>query len=253
MKKGTILAACAGAAALSLAGLALTGRKIGWGPFGHLCDWDQEVDAIAKKYPADRRQHEIVFYGASNFRLWTEMEEDLSGYKVQNHGFGGSTDKLLVRYAPVLLYPYEPDVVFFQTGSNDYVSLQGTEEDKVSGCMAYKKQMFETFHEKLPEARFVVMSGLLLPGRAQYAGLTQKINRELAALCAEKDYMTFLDATCLTYDVGSYHTVLFQEDGIHLNHEGQILWMDDFIQPEIERLIDAYGLYHLRKPSHYSA
>ena len=43
---------------------------------------------------------------------------------------GGSTDKLLVKYADKLLYPYNPKIVFFQTGSNDYVSLSGLMKKK---------------------------------------------------------------------------------------------------------------------------
>lgn len=57
------------------------------------------------KYDADARRGEIVFYGASNFARWTEMETDLAPYPVQNHGFGGSADKDLMFYADRLLYP----------------------------------------------------------------------------------------------------------------------------------------------------
>ena len=104
-------------------GLAVTGRIIGWGPFSGLYDWDRDVRALTDRYPAEEYQNGIIFYGASNFRLWKSMANDLEGYPVQNHGFGGSTDALLVRYADQLLYPYAPRIVFFQTGSNDYVTL----------------------------------------------------------------------------------------------------------------------------------
>lgn len=217
-------------------GLVATGRKIGWGPFAGLYDWDKEVKAITDRYPAEDHQNGIVFYGASNFRLWREMERDLAGYSVQNHGFGGSTDALLMKYADRLLYPYDPQIVFFQTGSNDYVALSGTDEEKVRTCMAAKREMFETFHEHLPEAKFVVMSGLLLPGRSQYTALTQKINRELTVLCGEYDCMTFVDASEMTYDGVSYREGLFIKDGIHLNHEGQLMWRDGYIIPVLERL-----------------
>ncbi len=247
-KKLKIAAISVGAlAAACVAGLVITGWQIGWGPFAGLFDWDREVNPIASKYPAQERQHEVVFYGASNFRLWTELENDLSGYKVQNHGFGGSTDKLLVKYAPVLLYPYQPDIVFFQTGSNDYVALSGTDEEKVAACMEYKREMFAAFHEQLPNAKFVVMSGLLLPGRAEFTALTQRINEELAALCAQTDYLYFVDASALTYDGQDHAVELFQGDGIHLNHDGQLLWRDGYIQPQLERLIQEFGLDHLRR------
>lgn len=247
-KKVTIavIASVSGLLLACLVGLIFTGMYVGWGPFAFM-QFDHEEKVILQKYDSETRKREIVFYGASNFRLWTEMENDLSEYKVQNHGFGGSTDKDLVERADTLLYPYAPTVVFFQTGSNDYVSLDGTDEEKVEVCMAYKKFMFETFHEKLPEAKFVVMSGLLLPGRSQYTALTQKINDALEKLCAEYDYMTFVDAEEMTFDGSAYRSELFIKDGIHLNHEGQLLWRDGYIRPAIEALINEYRLEELRK------
>ena len=220
-------------------GLIFTGMNVGWGPFTYL-QFDKQEKAIVSKYDAGTRQNEIIFYGASNFRLWTEMENDLIEYKVQNHGFGGSTDKDLVERANKLLYPYKPQIVFFQTGSNDYVSLKGTDDDKVTKCIEYKKQMFSTFHEKLPDAYFVVMSGLLLPGRSQFTKLTQKVNAELKALCESADYMYFVDAAEMTFDGTDYRTDLFIKDGIHLNHTGQLKWRGEYIKPAIETLIKAY-------------
>lgn len=228
-------------------GLAVTGAKIGWGPFAFLHTWDRDVNNITEKYPAETHQGGIVFYGASNFAMWYEMENDLSDYQVQNHAFGGSTDKDLVEYADKLLYPYNPDIVFFQTGSNDYVHLDGTDVEKVAVCMELKKQMFDRFHEKMPNAKFVVMSGLLLPGRSEYTALTRMINAELKKLCDETDYLYFIDAEEMTFDGTSYAVDLFVKDGIHLNHDGQLLWMEQYIAPMIEQLIGEHGLTHVRK------
>lgn len=218
-------------------GLVIAGRKIGWGPFGGLYDLSDEVKAIARKYDAEECQHGIIFYGASNFRLWKEMENDLEGFKVQNHGFGGSTDKMLVKYADEILYPYHPDIVFLQTGSNDYVNLSGSDEEKVNVCMAFKKEMYEEFHEKLPETKFVVMSGLLLPGRSQYTILTQRINEALKKLCDETDYLYFVDASDMTFDGTEYAEELFISDGIHLNRKGQMQWCEGYIRPQIKQMI----------------
>lgn len=222
-----------------LLGLIFTGMYVGWGPFDGLF-WNQEVKRISKEFPADENQNGIVFYGASNFRLWTDMTADLPEYKVVNSGFGGSTDKLMVQYADKLLYSYNPKVVFFQTGSNDYVEMAGTDEEKVNACIEYKRQMFSAFHDKLPDAKFVVMSGLLLPGRSEYTEITQKVNIALKALCDEREYMTFVDASAMTFDGEKYATELFQKDGIHLNHTGQLRWRDEYIKPAIERLLDQY-------------
>lgn len=228
-------------------GLVVTGALIGWGPFAFLHTWDRDVNAILEKYPAEDYQGGIVFYGASNFAMWYEMEDDFSEYNVQNHAFGGSTDKDLVEYADKLLYPYNPSIVFFQTGSNDYVHLNGTDAEKVAVCMEYKKQMFAAFYEQMPDAKFVIMSGLLLPGRSEYTALTRKINDELEKLCAETDYLYFVDAEKMTFDGSAYATNLFNNDGIHLNHTGQLLWMEGYIQPAIEELIVEYDLDGVRR------
>lgn len=240
------IAVLAATLVLVLIGLILTGLYVGWGPFTFL-QFDRQEKAILEKYPVNERQGEIVFYGASNFRLWTEMENDLADFKVQNHGFGGSTDKDLVQRADKLLYPYNPRIVVFQTGSNDYVGLPGTDDEKVVACMAYKREMFSQFHERLPEATFIIMSGLLLPGRSQYTELTQMIHAELERLCEETDYLYFVDASALTFNGETYAEELFIEDGIHLNHSGQVRWCEEYIRPILGRLTEEYELDCLRK------
>lgn len=140
-----------------------------------------------------------------------------------------------------------PAIVFFQTGSDDYVSLKGTDADKVAACMDYKKQMFAEIHNQLPDAKLVIMSGLLLPGRSEYRELTEEINKALEALCEETDYLWFVDASAMTWDGQHYAEELFIKDGIHLNHEGQLLWMRNYIRPVIETLISEFDLTQVQK------
>lgn len=227
---------------------AIIGWQTNWGPFRFLYKgYSAEVAEIERRYDVNERQHEIIFYGASNFRLWTEMENDLSEYKVQNHGFGGSTDKMLVEFAGRILYPYDPDIVFLQTGSNDYIELPGTDEEKVAACMEYKREMLGRFHAELPDTKFVVMSGLLLPGRSEYADLTQMINRELSRLCEGTEYLYFVDASAMTYDATLFNEHLFESDGIHLNHEGQLEWCSEYIRPQVDALIEEFYMEHLKR------
>ena len=53
----------------SLAGLMITGLKIGWDPFSFLHTWDADLEKIRQSYPAEENQNGIIFYGASNFRM----------------------------------------------------------------------------------------------------------------------------------------------------------------------------------------
>ncbi|GAB2843975.1 hypothetical protein GCM10022221_49100 [Actinocorallia aurea] len=59
---------------------------------------------------------------------------------VQNHGFGGSTDRDLVQYADRLLHPFAPAIAAFQTGSNDYVGLTGTDEEMAAAALIAGKK-----------------------------------------------------------------------------------------------------------------
>lgn len=217
--------------------LVAIGMMGGIGPFKGLQNFDREVEGIEKRYDANVRKGEIVFYGASNFRLWKDLDDDLLPYIAQNHGFGGCTDSFLIKYADRILFPYEPKIVFFQTGSNEYVQMRGTDEERLNKCMAIKDEMYTSFHKALPNAKFVVMSGLLLPGRVQYVALTQGINKKLKKYCEEhSDFMTFVDAEEMTFDGTNFRKELFISDGLHLNHDGQLLWRDKYILPALEKL-----------------
>jgi len=168
----------------------------------------------------NRPTGEIVFYGASNFTLWLNLEKDMSPLAVQNHGFGGSADSDLMEKADELLYPYQPSTVVFQSGSNDFVSGLTVDE-----TCANKDKMYAEFRSRLPDATFVVMSMLPLPGRTEYWTESQAVNAHLKALCVAEGNMVFLDATeALTAADGTFRPELFRSDGIHLNRDGQLIW-----------------------------
>ena len=107
--------------------------------------------------------------------------------------------------------------------------------------------MFDAFHKQMPDAKFVIMSGLLLPGRAEYLDLTLTINEKLKELADETEYLYYVDANALTYDGTNLDSSLFVEDQIHLNHEGQLRWYNEYIKPAIEQVIEENGFDSLRK------
>lgn len=212
------------------------GIHVEWGPFSFLA-FDAREKEIVNRYDVNSRQGEIIFYGASNFRLWEEMEEDMAPFIVQNHGFGGSTDQDLMERADTLLYPYNPAVVVFQTGSNDYAKLSGDPDSVVEQVLERKASMFSLFHKALPDAKFVVISGILMPGRSQFDEIVKKVNAALQEYCEATDYMYFVDAEEMTVDANGNHlTEMFVKDGIHLTHEARIIWANDYIKPVLDQV-----------------
>lgn len=211
--------------------------KTEWGTFAFIA-FDIREKKIAAAYDPENRKGEIVFYGASNFRLWKEMDEDMKPFVVQNHGFGGSTDNDLIERADKLLYPYKPAIVVFQTGSNDYSKYSGSDDEIAEKVIENKKKMFTVFHEKLPDAAFVVVSGILMPGRSKYDGIVKKVNAFLSSYCGENGYMYYVDAEEMTVDESGAHIKdMFIADGIHLTHESRIRWADEYIKPALEKVI----------------
>lgn len=237
-KKALALAGSAVSALMvgtSLYGLYMAGLGF-WGPLKGLC-----IRRITKQYKAEERNGEIIFYGASNFARWMTLEENIPQYKVQNHAFGGSDDQNLMDYADRLLYPYHPRIIVFQTGSNDYVAARGSDEEKIAFCMKRKEKMFQLFHERMPDAQFIIMSGLLLYGRKEYLELTREINRRLEAFCGQRDYMTFVNADALTLTDGQPDAGRFVDDGIHLTPAAQIIWADEYIILAIDKVVNRMG------------
>lgn len=171
-----------------------------------------------KKY-GDRPAGEIVFYGASNFTLWKTLEQDMQPWHTQNHGFGGSTDALMKQYAPEMLYPYKPSVVFIQTGSNDNASGLSLEE-----IMDNKRDLYAAYRKNLPDATFIIMSGLPLPGREQYLESILGLNAYLKSYLEGMDGFYFIDATDAMMKDGKTRPEYFNSDGIHLNAAGHAAW-----------------------------
>lgn len=230
--------------------------------------FDRHERAILRTYDAATRQGEIVFYGASNFRLWKTMAADMAPFVVQNHGFGGSTDRDLLERAPRLLFPYRPSIVVFQTGSNDCPLILQEEKElgvqplltspvnaeeapfkKHSGAslseqalfkrvFARKVQLFETLHEALPGVPFVVISGILMPGRSEFDEITRCVNQGLRELAERLDYLYYVDAEAMTVDAAGRHLPeMFLSDGIHLTPEARRRWANDYIKPVLAQVM----------------
>ena len=191
---------------------------------------DEAVVSLIEQSEAPIQKGQIVFYGPSNIAQWYSLETDMLPYKAYNHGIGGCIDEDMIRYAPRLLYPYEPAVVFFQTGSNDIASGIPLET-----ILENKKRMYGLFLENMPEAQLVVCSGLPLPGRTQFWDATVETNALLKKMCDETPRLHFMDATdamltaagpehLRTSDGRYFNPAYYRQDRIHLNKKGHDVW-----------------------------
>ena len=191
---------------------------------------DEAVVSLIERSEAPIEEGRIVFYGPSNICFWYSLERDMLPYKAYNHGIGGCIDEDMIRFAPRLLYPYRPRVVFFQTGSNDIASGIPLET-----ILANKRRMYNLFLTEMPQAKLVICSGLPLPGRTQFWDATGKTNALLREMCASEERLVFMDATdamltdsgpdsLRTADGRYFNPAFYRIDRIHLNKRGHDVW-----------------------------
>lgn len=237
-----------GAAALAgTAGLAVAGRKKGVGPLSNLYDWDKDVKKLVSAHPIDQHAQGIVVYGASEFGAWSTCVDDLDEFKVINHSLNFKKDKLLVSYLDTLVGAYEPEMVILQLQTPIYDNLKGKDEEKAEALFKKKKRVIEAIHEKLPDARVILVGEVLRPAYKDYVTASHLYNCKMAAYCEDTDYLYFVDPSDMTYNATGYDMDLFEKDGISLNEKGLQMLSEQYIHPEVESLVDFYGLKQLKR------
>lgn len=163
---------------------------------------------------------QIVFYGPSNFTRWaayrgnTPLREAVLGHSGAqcciNRGFGSSTTEHHLYYYARMVRPLEPKVLVYAPGFGNAKSFGYTPEEILflaERVIAYAKADF-------PELR-IYLCGLDL--RKKYSEEKEAYNQKLLELAENTPDCTFVDVSA--YEPLN-RTDIYEEDGIHFNHEG---------------------------------
>ncbi|WP_114408152.1 GDSL-type esterase/lipase family protein [Larkinella punicea] len=162
------------------------------------------------------------FVGSSTWRLWRPtLEEDFNQFSPVNRGFGGATIPDVVRVMDRIILPYRPARVVFSCGGNDLAN--GDEPETVV-------KNFKTFLARLwqanPLAEVYFVSNRHSPARQKFRKQGDRFNQEIKKLAGKLDGLYYIDVVPLTDDQdGKGRSELFLADGLHLNREGQQLWI----------------------------
>ena len=181
----------------------------------------RQLEAEARARPPEPGG--VLFVGSSSIRLWETLAADFPGVPVVKRGFGGSTLRDVVHYAPRLVLPARPRLVVVYAGDNDLA--EG----------ATPAQIFTSFRElvtlvrrELPGTPLVYVA--VKPSLARWA-LVEKM-RETNALV--RDYARASGGAVRYADVftpmlgadGRPRPELFVEDGLHMSAAGYAIWRD---------------------------
>jgi lysophospholipase L1-like esterase len=192
--------------------------------------WENDIAAFEAqdaKSPAPKSA--ILFVGSSSIRLWN-LKESFPDRRTINRGFGGSELADSARYAKRIILPHQPRIVVLYAGDND-----------IAGGKT-PKQVFSDFRDFI-----AVVQGKSAETKIIYIGIKPSIKRwalidkirEANHLIREhiaqqkSDKLVFIDIEkpMLGAD-GQPRADLLQEDGLHLNKEGYLIWAR-LLRPEL--------------------
>lgn len=189
-------------------------------------DFSKWEKAVAAFEEADRKspppKGAVLFVGSSTIVRWKTLAADFPGITVLNRGFGGNQIKDSTHFAPRMIFPYEPRMIFLRAGGND-INAGWPAEDVFEDF----KKFVATVRGKFPglPITFIGLSPTIK--RWEQVAEGNKLNDLVAAYCRENTGLAYIDCRNLTLDAqGQPRPELFVADKLHFSAEGYKLLAD---------------------------
>jgi hypothetical protein len=179
--------------------------------------WEPEIAAYEQADTTNPpTKGAIEFIGSSTIRKWTTLAQDFPGRPVFNRGFGGSEIADSTHFAPRVIFPYAPGMIFFRAGGNDLWSGKSPEQ-----VFADFKEFVKTVHARLPETKIIFISWSPTPSRWPQHEKERTLNTLVADYIRGKPFLQYIE----TYDLplgadGRPRPELFEADQLHFNAAG---------------------------------
>ncbi|MCA9016113.1 MAG: hypothetical protein KDA77_12345 [Planctomycetaceae bacterium] len=196
-------------------------------------DFDRWEKSIAQFEKQDQQQgirkNGVLFVGSSSIRLW-DLDQYFPDLKAINRGFGGSEIVDSTHFADRIILKHEPKLIFLYAGDNDLSRKRSPEE------VASDFQKFvATVHKTLPQTKIVFIAVKPSLSRWKLADTIIKANQLIADQCAKNCLLEYADVwKPMLGDDGKPRPELFKSDGLHLNHEGYLIWQKT-VQPFLDQ------------------
>lgn len=183
----------------------------------------KDIEAFKKQdLVAPPQKGSILFVGSSSFTMWKDVQKDFPAYKIINRGFGGSSLTDVIRYAPTIIYLYQPKQVVIYCGENDFVSSTNANADTVYTRFS---QLFGMIRKEVPKAHILFVSIKPSPSRAKYMPEMQRANAMIQSFLKKQAKTGYVDVynKMLLAD-GSPMPDIFLNDKLHMNRSGYEIW-----------------------------
>ncbi len=166
-------------------------------PADKFAKWEKEVAAMeAADRPAPPPKGGVLFIGSSTIRMWKSLAQDYPEHRVINRGFGGSQIVDATHFAPRLVFPHEPCVIFLRSGGNDINAGKSPEQV----CADYK-DFVAAIHTKLPHTEIICIGPAPTIARIKEIEKGNVLNGLIKEYAVKNPLLKFVD--CANMPVGS--------------------------------------------------
>lgn len=171
---------------------------------------------------------EIICFGSSNFIYWQTMAKDLALYPVHQHTAGVASDEQLLKYAPDLLYRFNPSIVILHVSTADLNAVES---------------LYRELHRNIPDAKFIITGSVPSPNSAENAEAVVAANAAVKAFCDATPDLWFCGFEDLVYDreTGKVDADYFMSDNMHLNRKSRIEIAEGYLLPILDEITGKEG------------
>lgn len=188
-------------------------------------DWyEEDVRAAIAERQSCRYEPKTIFYGSSSIRLWDKLYDDFDGFKPVNLGFGGSTLAACVWFFDKIVAPVRhPHRLILYAGDNDLGDGRRPEE-----VLIFFREFMVKLRESYPDIPFYYIS--IKPSISRMEIIDQIVHtnamiEEEIELKPGKNFFINVFDRMMGKD-GRPVALYFQDDGLHLNRDGYIVWRE---------------------------
>lgn len=186
-------------------------------PADPFAKWEKEIAAMeAADKTSPPPKGAILFIGSSTIRLWTSLATDFPEHRVINRGFGGSQIVDSTHFAPRIVFPCEPRVIFLRAGGNDIHAGKSPEQ-----VFAEYREFVDTIHSRLPKTEIVYIGLAPTIARIQEVEKGNALDGMIRDFAAKNPLLKYIECSDMTPGSdGKPRPDLFVADGLHFNAAG---------------------------------
>jgi len=167
------------------------------------------------------RESQVIFYGSSSIRLWSDFQNCFS-WNIINLGFGGSTIASCAWFMPRLLFRFKPKGLVIYAGDNDLAAGRHPEEV----CNNLRLMVFDV-RRTLGSVPVFFISIKPSPSRFHLRSEIERTNQMAQQFIEDEQNLYYIDVYSHMLDgEGQPLKELYVEDLLHLNQKGYNIWAE---------------------------